>query len=345
MPQLPDKIDDQEQLDDLLSEPTSAAIDAIRRVNGDIILLGAGGKMGPSLTRMICRATKAAGINRMITAVSRFTSEKSRTDIEDCGATAISGDLLDETFIERLPDVPNVIFMTGTKFGTQHSAALTWAMNVYLPTLVCRKYRNSKILAFSTGNVYPLVTPESGGSQETDAVVPVGEYGMSALGRERMFEYFSQINGNPATILRLNYAVAVRYGVLVDLALQVFHEQPIDVSMGFANVIWQGDANAMTISALADATSPAYIINVAGPEIFRVRDVCEQFAQLMKKQVSFTGDELSTALLNNGSLGHEKYGQPRVNLERLIQWVANWVMSGHPLLGKPTQFQVRDGKF
>lgn len=342
---LPASIRDETHLEELLSEPTEGAIKALQQVDGDIILLGAGGKMGPSLCRMVKRAADAAGGSRRVIAVSRFTDKALPESLQQHGIETISGDLLDEDFIASLPDCPNVIFMTGAKFGTSGDATLTWAMNVWLPSVVCRRYRTSRITAFSTGNVYPLVPIASGGSVETDDLLPIGEYANTAVGRERMFSYFCQRHGNPTSLVRLNYSVEMRYGVLVDLAKQVLAGGPIDISMGYANVIWQADANAMTIQALADASSPDFVINVSGPEIFSTRDVCLRFAELFGKQVEFVGEPAPTALLNNGSQGHTRYGAPRVTLEQLQVWIADWLQRDMPTWGKPTHFEVRDGKF
>ena len=343
--ELPESIRGVEQLEELLSEPTDGAVEALKKVEGDIILLGAGGKMGPSLARMVRRAADAAGTERRVIAVSRYSDASLPQQLNDVGIETIAGDLLDEDFIDSLPDVPNVIFMTGAKFGTSGDASLTWAMNVWLPSVVCRKYRNSRITAFSTGNVYPLVPIDSGGSVETDKLEPVGEYANTAVGRERMFSYFCNRHGNPTSLVRLNYAVELRYGVLVDLAKQVLAGTPIDLSMGYANVIWQADANAMTIQSLADASTPAFVVNVSGPEVFSTKDVCERFAELFGTSVEFTGEAAATALLNNGSAGHQRYGKPRVSLDQLQIWIADWLKRDQPTLGKPTHFEVRDGKF
>ena len=232
MPDFPETIDNIEQLDELLSRPTPRVIQALKQTEGDLILLGIAGKMGPTLARMIIRADEAAGIQRRILGVSRFSDEASRQPLEDMGIETIKGDLLDTDFINGLPDVPNVIYMAGMKFGATGNESLTWAMNTYLPSLVCNKYRNSRITAFSTGNIYGLAPAAGLGSVETDKPDPVGEYAMSCLGRERMFEHFSRTLNIPMTIIRLNYATECRYGVLVDLALQVFQEQTIDISMG-----------------------------------------------------------------------------------------------------------------
>ncbi len=338
-------IQDVAQLEDRLSEPTKAAVEAMRHVEGDVLILGVGGKMGPSLARMLVRASREAGVERRVMAVSRFSKEGLRKQLHTDGIETIAGDLGDEAFIAGLPDAANVIFMAGMKFGTADHPATTWAMNTYVPALICRQFPDSRVLTFSTGNVYPLVPIDSGGSVETDTPGPVGEYAMSALGRERTFEYFCRHDEIPTTIVRLNYAVEMRYGVLVDLAQQVQAEQAIDLSMGYANVIWQGDANAMAIAALADTAVPPYVINVAGPELVDVRATCERFGELLDKPVRFSGEPASTALLNNGTRGHERYGQPRVTLDQLIEWTANWIQRNGETHGKATHFQTRDGKF
>ena len=221
---------------------------------------------------------------------------------------------------------------------------MTWAMNVHLPALICRRFHNSRIVAFSTGNVYPFVPVGSGGSKETDPTGPVGEYAMTALGRERMFEHFSKTLEIPISLIRLNYAVEMRYGVLVDVATKVWTERPVDVTMGYANVIWQADANAMTVAALADVANPPWVVNVAGPEQISIRETAEQFGRLMKKPVKFTGEE-ERRLLSNGSEGHRRYGSPRVAAKTVIPWTADWIMRGGASLGKPTHFEIRDGKF
>lgn len=342
---LPNSIRDEDHLEELLSRPSDAAIDAVSQLEGDILLLGAGGKMGPSLGRMVCRASDEAGTQRRVICVSRFSNPSIPKLLADIGVETIAGDLLDDAFIESLPEVANVIFMTGAKFGTAQNAPRTWAMNVLLPARVCQRFRYSRILGFSTGNVYPLVPVDSGGCVETDELGPVGEYAQSAVGRERMLEYGSAEFGTLTTIVRLNYAVEMRYGVLVDLAQQVLHEQPVDITMGFANVIWQADANSMALAALADAASPPFIVNVAGPELLNVRDTCELFGKLFHKQPKLVGEPAATALLNNGSLAHARYGAPQVSLRQMIQWTADWLLRGGPTWKKPTHFEVRSGKF
>ena len=338
---LPDAIADLEQLDEVLSRPTEAAARALAQVEGDILVLGVAGKMGPTLARM----AKRAGPARHVLGVSRFSDPAVRRALESQGIETIEGDLLQPGFLDGLPDAPNVIFMAAMKFGTVGREPWTWAMNVYLPAMVCRRFARSRIVAFSTGNVYPLVPARSAGSVETDPPGPCGEYAMSALGRERIFEYFSRTCNTRMALVRLNYAVEMRYGVLVDLAQKVADGQVIDLSMGYVNVIWQGDAAAMALAMLADVASPPLCLNVAGPERLGVRAVCERFGQLMGKPVRFTGVESADALLSNGQAGWQRYGMPRVDADRLIGWIAHWLTLGGPTLGRPTHFEVRNGNF
>ena len=336
---------DEKHLEDLLSQPPDYLVEKAHQFAGDTILLGAGGKMGPSLARMLVRARDSANESFSVTAVSRFGNAAVRESFERAGIRTIAGDLLSEGFVASLPDALNVIHMTGMKFGTGSNAPATWAMNTFLPSLVCRRYRGSRIAAFSTGNVYPLVNVAGPWSHERDGPDPVGEYGMSALGRERIFQYFCERDSIPTSLIRLNYAVEMRYGVLVDIACRVFNKQEIDLSMGYANVIWQGDANAMAIASLADADTPANLVNVAGPELVVVADVANRFGELFGMEPILVGQPAATALLNDGSLGHKIYGKPRILLEQLIDWTADWIRENKPLLGKPTHFEVRSGKF
>ena len=338
-------IRDLTELEERLSEPTPGVIDTLGKLQGDVMVLGAAGKMGPTLTRMARRASDAAGVVRRVIGVSRYSNPDGQSKLEAHGVETIRADLLDESALNALPDAPNIVYMAGMKFGSTDNEALTWAMNVHLPALVCRRFAASRIAAFSTGNVYGPVSVRGGGSMESDAPNPVGEYAMSCLGRERMLEHFSRTQGTAVTTVRLNYATEMRYGVLVDIARQVWDEQPIDLTMGYVNVIWQGDANAMTLQSLAQAVSPPLVLNVSGPDIFRVGDVAEQFGRIMDKQVAFQGQEDDTALLGNGGLGYRLFGQPRVELEQLIEWSADWVMRNGESLNKPTHFEVTDGRF
>ncbi|MEW6305457.1 MAG: NAD-dependent epimerase/dehydratase family protein [Verrucomicrobiota bacterium] len=341
----PARIESEEQLDALLSEPTPLAIETLAKFGGDLILLGVAGKMGPTLARMAKRAFDVAGMRHRVIGVSRFSTAGSEAQFHAHGIETIRCDLLDETAVRQLPEAPNVIYMAGMKFGSTGQEATTWAMNSYLPGIVCERYRRSRMVAFSTGNIYGLVPVNSGGSLETDAPNPVGEYAMSCLGRERVLEYFSPKAGIPMAIIRLNYACELRYGVLVDVAQQIFAGQPVDVSMGYLNTIWQADANAMTLCAFAQAQSPACFVNLTGPELVRVRDVAERFGRLLNQPVTLRGSEAANALLSNASKTLERYGQPRVSVEQLTAWIADWVGRGGRSLGKPTHFESRDGKF
>ena len=342
---VPATISGVEHLEDLLSEPTAAAVDAMRRVGGDLVVLGVAGKMGPTLARMARRATDLAGVPRRIIGVSRFSAPGQERSLQRHGIETIRCDLLDEEAISRLPDADNVIFMAGRKFGSTGDEPLTWAMNTYLPALVCRRYPASRIVAFSTGNVYGLRRAGTGGSVETDAPRPLGEYAMSCLGRERMFEHFSRALGIPTVLVRLNYAVEMRYGVLADLAQRVMADDPIDLTMGYFNAIWQGDANAMAIALLRHAASPALVVNVAGPEELRVRETCETLGRLLDRTVRFAGQEAPDALLSNGTLARSLCGEPRVDAQQLVRWTADWVRRGGVSLDKPTHFESREGKF
>ena len=339
------KIESVEQLEDLLSEPTPGAVEAMRRLKGDLILLGVAGKMGPTLARMAKRASELAGVSRRVIGVSRFSSASQELELQRHGIETIRCDLLDENEVQKLPEISNVIYMAGMKFGSTDQESLTWAMNTYLPTIVCRKFRRSKIVAFSTGNIYGLAPIAQGGSVEMDAPNPVGEYAMSCLGRERMFEHFSRTLQIPTAIVRLNYACELRYGVLVDLAKQIWAGQTIDLSMSWFNTIWQADANAMTLQCFDHVSTPPFLINVTGPETLKVREVCEKLSQLMDKPISFSGTESPMALLNNAQRSFQLFGKPCIGAEKMLEWVADWVKCGRGTLGKPTHFESRDGKF
>jgi nucleoside-diphosphate-sugar epimerase len=332
-------------LENRLSDPTAGAVEAMCRFDGDLLLLGAGGKMGPTLAWMARRASDLAGVRRRVIAVSRFGDKRLTEALNARGVETIRCDLLDEGQLAGLPEVPNVVFMTGMKFGSTAQPWLTWAMNVLLPGLVCRKFRNSRIVAFSTGNVYPLTAVALGGSTESDAPGPVGEYAQTALGRERVFEYFSRALGIPVVLLRLNYAAELRYGVIADVARKVWAGEPVDVTMGCFNAIWQGDASAMALQAFDHCTSPPTIINLAGPEVLSVRRLAEEFARRFGKPVTFRGTEAADALLSNGQRGHLLFGYQRVPARQLIDWAADWVQRGGASLDMPTHFEKRDGAY
>jgi len=342
-PDLPTR--DAHQLEDLLSAPTRGVIDALGRLEGDLIVLGVGGKMGPTLARMARRASDQAGVDRRVIGVSRFSDPGLEVRLQGHGIETIPCDLLEPDQVAQLPEAPLVVYMAGMKFGTSANAALTWAMNTVIPSYVAQRYHHSRIVAFATGNVYGLTAPDSGGSKEEDTPDPVGEYAQSALGRERVFEHYSRTQGTPVALIRLNYAVELRYGVLVDLARWVWQERPIDLAMGHANVIWQGDANAMALQALEHAASPPTVLNVTGPEVVSIQKVCEKFGALMHKPVRFTGQPAENALLNNSAKATALFGPPSVSVDQMISWITYWVMAGGASLGKPTHFEVRDGKF
>lgn len=343
--ELPETINDLEQLEELLSRPTPAVVESMRRLSGDVMLLGVGGKMGPTLARMARRAADESGINRRIIGVARFSDANLIESLESHGVETIRCDLFDAEALARLPKAENIVYMAARKFGSTGDESFTWAANALLPGLVCRQFPDSRFAAFSTGNVYPLCPVDRRGFIEQDPTGPIGEYAMSCLGRERIFEHFSRTAGLSVSLLRLNYAHDLRYGVLVDLAQKIASGQPIDLTMGYFNALWQGDANAMTLLSLDVAASPPRILNLAGPQVLRVREVCERMAQLMDRPVEFVGQESQSALLSDGSLGHELFGPPTVSEERLIQWTADWVRRGGELIGKPTRFEARDGKF
>ena len=342
---LPEHIQSVDQLDELLSEPTPGVLETLTRIDGDLLILGVGGKMGPTLARMAAWASQAAGVKRRVIGVARFSRPELPQWLRKHGVEPLAADLLDPTKVAELPKAANVIVMTALKFGSSGRPGDTWAVNCWLPAKICERYADSRIVGFSTGNVYPLTPIAHGGSTESDPLLPVGEYAASCVGRERLYEYFSRTSNTRLAIVRLNYACELRYGVLVDLARQVQAGEPIDLSMGAVNVIWQGDANAMTLQSLARAWSPPFVVNVAGPETLSVRRICQHFGELLDKQPNFTGSEGSEALLSSGQLGHQLFGYPRVGIRQLCQWIAQWLKSGQPLLDKPTKFQVKDGMF
>jgi nucleoside-diphosphate-sugar epimerase len=333
------------ELEEILSRPSDADADAIAKLDGDLLILGVGGKMGPSLARRARRAAKKAGIQKTIIAVARFSDANLRDALESDGIATLITDLLEPGALAKLPDLPNVIFMAARKFGTTGSEDLTWAMNTFLPGLVAERYRSSRIVAFSTGNVYPLRNATQGGATESTSVAPESEYAQSALGRERMFEYGSRQWNTPVTILRLNYAIDLRYGVLHDIATAVFEGRPVSLHMPLVNVIWQGDANSACLRSFAHCQSPPAILNIAGPETLSVRFLAEEFACRFKVQPLFTGDESSSALLSDGAKGHQLFGYPSVTVPEMIEWTAAWISAGGSRLNKPTHFEVRDGKF
>jgi hypothetical protein len=340
------KIKTESELEDLLSRPDEATASAIAALDGDLLILGASGKMGPSLARLARRAIDQAGVKKRVIAVARFTNDRLLSEFAAQGIEAIASDLLDRGSLDQLPDIENVIFMAARKFGTSGEEHLTWAMNTYLPGLVAERYRNSRIVTFSTGNVYPLRQLVDGGAVETTAVAPVGEYAQSALGRERMFEYGSMRWHTPVVILRLNYAVELRYGVLVDIGRSVFERRPIDLGMPRVNVIWQRDANSWCLRSFAHCQSPPLVLNITGPETLSVRELALEFGQHFGVEPTFVSSgEGHTALLSDARKARGLFGSPTVQPKEMIEWIANWIRDGGSMLNKPTHFQTRDGKF
>jgi nucleoside-diphosphate-sugar epimerase len=333
------------ELEERLSRPSAADVEFMRELEGDLLILGVAGKMGPSLARRARRAADEAGVRKRIVGVARFSNPRVREELEAAGVETICADLLDEEQLQALPELPNVIYMAARKFGTTGNEYLTWALNTYLPGRVAERFRRSRIVAFSSGNVYPLVPIAHGGPTEATPPDPVGEYAQSVLGRERMFEYFSARYGTPVTLLRLNYAIDLRYGVLVDIALKVYQRQPVNLAMGQVNVIWQGDANSVALRAFRLCQSPPAVLNVTGPETVSVRSLAWKFARRFGVEPIFEGTEAPTALLSDASLCHRLFGYPEVTLEQMIEWVAEWIRAGGVLWNKPTHFEVRDGRF
>lgn len=344
-PPLSDHLRSIEQLEAALSEPTPPALAALQALDSDLVILGVSGKMGPTLARMACRTIAQLKLPYKVYGVARFSQPGVQEQLEAHGVTTIACDLLDRRALAALPASKNVIFMAGQKFGTTGNQQMTWAINSYLPALACERYRDARIVAFSTGNVYPLTPIVEGGSQEGDEVAPVGEYAASCLGRERIFEYFSRTHGLRCAIMRLNYAIELRYGVLVDVARKVYQREAVDLTMGAANVIWQGDANGQALAMLAHCSSPPTILNITGPETVSIRRTAEKFGLLFGVEPLFVGSESSSALLSNAAQSQRHFGYPTVPLETLIHWIADWVAVGGESLNKPTHFEARDGKF
>jgi nucleoside-diphosphate-sugar epimerase len=333
------------QLYERLLEPSQALIETMVRLEGDVVILGVGGKMGPSLAKLAKRAVDIAGVKKEIIGVARFSETGLQDELERQGITTVKADLLNDADLQRLPNAQNVLYLAGTKFGTTGKESFTWAMNTYLPGRVAEKYKKSRIVVFSTGNVYPLVPVQSNGASEDQYPQPIGEYAQSCLGRERVFQYFSQQYDTPVLIYRLNYANDVTYGVLSDIALSVKKQQPIDLRMGYVNIIWQQDANEIALRSLEHCSVPAKILNVTGSEKLWVRQLADNFGKLFGKDPIFINEEQETALLSDASESKRLFGEPAVSVRQMIEVIAGWINEGGRLLNKPTHFQEREGKF
>ena len=326
-------------------KPSDALVNDIAQLQGDIIILGAGGKIGPSIARLTRQALDLAGKTNRVIGISRFSEAGLQQELNNDGIETIAADILDDAQLQALPDAPNVLYLAGTKFGTKNNEPYTWAMNAYLPGRVAQKYKNSRIVVYSTGNVYPYTPVGSGGATEETKPEPVGEYGQSCLGRERMFQHFASVYGTPLVLYRLNYAIDFKYGVLLEVAKSVFAGKPVDLATGYVNVIWQSDANEMAIRSLLHCESPAKILNITGPETVSVKWLATEFGKQFDKVPEFVNDEQSTALLSNAAESFKLFGYPKVALKQMIEITANWLIEGGETINKPTHFQERKGQY
>jgi nucleoside-diphosphate-sugar epimerase len=332
-------------IDPRFSMPRAQTLEALRKCPGDIVVLGAGGKVGPSLTAMLQIAIDDIGDRRNVYAVSRWSDRNAAGELRTIGVGIVEADLLDRRAVADLPDAANVIFMAGQKFGTGGNPSRTWAMNTVVPMHAAERYADARIVAFSSGNVYPLTPVESGGPVETDTLGPVGEYAMSCVGRERVFEYFSERYETRVALLRLNYAIDVRYGVLLDLARKVMGGETIPLGMGHVNIVWQGDANRIAIESLPHASSPPFVLNLTGREVHSVRELATRLGARLGREPRFAGVEQHDALLSNSSKMHALFAPPDVSIDEMIEHVASAIEQNAPMLDKPTHFEARDGRF
>jgi nucleoside-diphosphate-sugar epimerase len=325
--------------------PSDDLVSDVSKIEGDILILGAGGKMGPALAKLIKQAIDKAGVSKKVIGVSRFSEPGLQEELNRQGIETIGADLLEDIQLQALPQVKNVLYLAGTKFGTSGNESFTWAMNAYLPGRVAEKYKKANIVAFSTGNVYHLTPITAGGASEDRLPKPVGEYAQSCLARERVFQYFSLKNNTPLLIYRLNYANDVSYGVLLEIAKAVKEKRPVDLSMGNVNVIWQGDANEIAIRSLLHCTSPAKILNVTGPETLSVRWLAESFGSMFGQTPMFINQEQPDALLSNAAESFRLFGYPKTPLMQIMELLVQWISKGGKMLNKPTHFQEREGQF
>lgn len=338
-------IETETQLDERLSLPTPRLVEALAKLDGDLIVLGVAGKMGINLAQQALRASREAGSRRRIIGVARFSDPTARRKLDESGVDTIACDLLDPDAVRKLPKTPLVVFMAGQKFGTEDRPELTWAVNTLTPAHVCRHFADSRIAAFSTGCVYNLVPPAQGPVSEAVNVDPVGEYAQACLGRERIFEHFSRTQGTRVCLLRLCYAIDLRYGVLHDIARLIWRSEPVPLSVTHFNMIWQGDANAMALQALSSCRTPASVLNLTGPWVLQTREVAQAFGKLMKKEVRFAGPEGPRAYLTDARKALDLFGGVTVQPEQMIEWTARWIAADGRSLNKPTHFEVNNGRF
>lgn len=348
-PDLPaaDVIETEEQLDAILTQPDAGVLESIRKLESPLVIVGAGGKMGPTLAVLAKRAAEAIGKELRVIAASRFRNQAARDWLESRQVETLAADLLCRNDVDQLPDTSNLLYLVGMKFGTSVDPVPTWVTNTIAPLHVSQRYRNCKIVALSTGNVYPNVNFATGGCREDHCLTPLGEYANAAIARERLFQYYAQpdTQANPTALLRLNYAHDLRYGVLTDIATKVWRDEPVGLDVGYFNAIWQGDANALCLKAFQCCESPAVAINLTSPAIYSVREVAEQFGKLLQRTPRFSGSEQSTALISSTDLMQAKLGSPTVSLETMMRWISHWIQAGGRLLNKPTHFESQDGKY
>jgi nucleoside-diphosphate-sugar epimerase len=336
---------DERALDALLTEPRPKLVEFVRTLSSPLVVLGASGKMGPTLAVLAKRAAEEARHPLEVIGVARFSDPHARAWLEERGVRTIACDMLDRSQVDALPDARDVIYMVGRKFGTSDDPTLTWSMNAIAPVNALERYGGARVVALSTGTVYALADVERGGSRESDTPEPVGEYANACLGRERIFEYYARHRAVRVCLVRLNYAVEMRYGVIVDIAQKILRDEPVDISMGYFNCIWQRDANDVCIRALDEAATPASILNLTGPETLSVRDVASRLGSLMGKSPRIVGAEAGRAYLNDAARAHARYGPPSVGIDQILSWTADWVSRGGATLGKPTHFEVSDGRY
>ena len=343
---LPEIIHTEEELEEVMTRPSASLVEFVRSLESPLVILGAGGKMGPTMSILARRAAAAAGAKLDIVAVSRFSDKGARTRLEENGVRTLSAELLDRDSFKGLPETSNLLYLVGFKFGSTENPEMTWATNTLVPQHVCERYPEARIAAVSTGNVYPLVPVADRGSVETDDLTPIGEYGNACVARERLFEFFSKQNGTPVALIRLSYALDLRYGVLADICLKVEAGEPVDVTMGYVKCIWQGDANDMIIRSLAVASAPPMALNLTGAgEVLSVRELALRFGELLNREVQITGTEEPSAFFSSAERASELLGEPPTPLDTVLRWTAHWIRQGGRMLGKPTHFDTRDGKY